>query len=340
MSNNNRSSPGPASKLKKAALKALFYPLFRSYVKMPGRSFKGNFMPLASGQLDLRDKLAAHVKALATDIGERHHMGDRPQQSLSASAQYIAAEFAKLGLVPVITSFTYAGVVMFNVEVVIPGRRRPKDFVVVGAHYDTVKHCPGADDNGSGIAGVIALAELLKDAALDRSIRLVAYANEEDSGGPWEAMGSYHHAAACKARGENVVAMISLEMIGYYDRAEGSQKYPFPFNLFYPTRGDFIAFVGNTASRSLVHSCVAEFRAKAQFPSEGVAAPERFRDVARSDHWSYWQMGYQALMVTDTSNFRNPYLHTSEDTPDKVNFDSMTRVVVGMEKVVRKLATA
>lgn len=345
---NHRSSQGRASVsgrlavlkrfLGRALLYPLLYPLFRRYVVMPGSSYRGRAKPLNSKELVLRERLEQHVAALATQIGERHHMQAPAQEALNRSAAYIAGAFAKLGLVPVITTFTYGGMVMQNVEVCIQGRRNPNRYLVVGAHYDTVRHCPGADDNASGVAGLIELARLLKDDPAECSVRLVAYANEEDSGGPWEAMGSYHHARACRQRDEDLLGMISLEMLGYYDPAEGSQKYPFPFNLFYPSRGDFIAFVGNSASRQLVRTCVAEFRVGAAFPSEGVAAPERFADIARSDHWSYWQHGCQAMMVTDTSNFRNPYLHTTEDTADKLDFESMTRVVAGLHAVVLKLA--
>lgn len=343
MAQNSGLRPGRVnralSRVGRAALRTLLYPVFRPYVSMPGTSYKGRFRQLADHELELKDRLKGHVSALSLDIGERHHLGAGPQSALNQAAVYIADAFARLGFIPRITRFTYGGILMENVEVVIPGWRNPEKVVIVGAHYDTVKHCPGADDNASGIAGVIELARLLKNGMLDYTVKLVAYANEEDSGGPWEAMGSYHHALDCKARGENVVGMISLEMLGYYDSAEGSQKYPFPFNLFYPSRGDFIAFVGNTMSRALVRLCVAEFRARARFPSEGVAAPERFRDIARSDHWSYWQQGYPALMVTDTSNFRNPYLHTPDDKPENVDFESMTRVVLGLEQVVRRLAS-
>src|SRR5581483_8884141 len=115
------------------------------------------------------------------------------------------------------------------------------------------------------------------------------------------------------------------------------QHYPFPFNLFYPDTGNFIAFVGNVQSRAWVKKVVGAFREHVRFPSEGAAAPDRFQDINRSDHWAFWQFGYPALMMTDTSNFRNPFLHTMEDTTDKLNFDHMARLVSGLVRITSVL---
>ena len=141
-------------------------------------------------------------------------------------------------------------------------------------------------------------------------------------------------ARRCRERGEKVVAMFSLETIGYYDDTPGSQKYPPPFGLFYPSEGNFIGFIGNLASRNLVRQVVGAFRQNEQFPSEGAALPELIPRIGDSDHASFWHEGYPALMVTDTANFRYPYYHTPEDTIDKVDFDRLARVVRGLEKVV------
>jgi len=168
-------------------------------------------------------------------------------------------------------------------------------------------------------------------------VRFVLFPNEEHPSLPNTTMGSYKYAMRCRERQEKL-RMIVLEMLGFYSDEEGSQKYPFPFNLLYPQRGNFIGFVGNTRSRQLVHACVHAFRQLARFPSQGAAAPERFKDIARSDHWSFWQAGYQALMVTDTSEFRNPYYHTELDTPDKLNFEHMARVVQGLASMTAAIA--
>jgi hypothetical protein len=132
--------------------------------------------------------------------------------------------------------------------------------------------------------------------------------------------------------------MISLEMLGFYSDAPGSQKYPALLSLFYPSRGNFIAFVGNSESRDLVRRSTRSFRESAKFPSEGVAAPASLPGVGWSDQWSFWQQGYPAIMITDTAVFRYPYYHTPFDTTDKIDFEKMARVVDGVRNVVGSLA--
>jgi Zn-dependent M28 family amino/carboxypeptidase len=132
--------------------------------------------------------------------------------------------------------------------------------------------------------------------------------------------------------------MLSLETIGYYSDAPNSQQYPPPFNLYYPSTGNFIGFVGNEESSRLVEQVVRAFRQHAKFPSEGSAAPSDVPGVGWSDHWSFWQAGYPALMVTDTAPFRYPHYHLSSDTPDKLDYDRMARVVDGLQAVIGDLA--
>jgi Zn-dependent M28 family amino/carboxypeptidase len=132
--------------------------------------------------------------------------------------------------------------------------------------------------------------------------------------------------------------MLSIESIGYYDAEKGSQRYPFPLNLAYPDVGDFIGFVSNLKSRSLVHRAIAAFRAHAALPTQGAAAPSWVPGVWWSDHWSFWREGYPAIMITDTAPYRNPFYHTPEDTADKLDFERMARVVDGLTHVVRALA--
>jgi len=167
---------------------------------------------------------------------------------------------------------------------------------------------------------------------------VAASVNEES---PWfmtDEMGSRAYAERCAARRENVVAMLSLETIGYYSNAPGSQQYPFPLGLLYPSTGNFIGFVANPASRRLMHTAVARFRASVAFPSEGVAAPAWVTGVDWSDHAAFWRLGYPALMVTDTALYRYPYYHSEADTPDKLNYEALARVVTGLQAVVGHLA--
>jgi hypothetical protein len=147
-------------------------------------------------------------------------------------------------------------------------------------------------------------------------------------------MGSVRYARRCRQRDEQIVAMLSLETIGYYSDAPGSQQYPFPFGLLYPSEGNFIGFVGNVSSGDLVRTAIGAFRQHARFPSEGAAVPASIQGVGWSDHWSFWQVGYPGIMVTDTAPFRYPHYHRREDTPDKVDYARMARVVAGLEHVV------
>lgn len=151
-------------------------------------------------------------------------------------------------------------------------------------------------------------------------------------------MGSYVYARRCRERSENVLAMLSLETMGYYSDEPGSQKYPPVFGALYPSEGNFIGVVGNVRSRQLVRQVVRIFRSHTDFPCEGAALPGSITGVGWSDHWSFWQERYPAVMITDTAPFRYPYYHHPQDTPDKVDFEKMARVVDGLEHVVERLA--
>ena len=197
---------------------------------------------------------------------------------------------------------------------------------------------PAANDNGTGVAALLVLARRLKGSSLKRTVRFVAFANEEPPHFQTDAMGSLVYARACKTAGDNVVAMLSLETMGYFSDDAGSQAYPFPLSVFYPDVGNFIGFVGDLSSRALVHEVIGLFRRGVDFPSEGAALPASIPGVGWSDHWSFWQVGFPAVMITDTAPFRYPHYHTPEDTPDKVDFARLAHVVVGLDGVIVKLA--
>jgi Iap family predicted aminopeptidase len=209
--------------------------------------------------------------------------------------------------------------------------------MVIGAHYDSPTDSPGANDNASGVAALLELARQFKTARPVRTVRFVAFVNEEPPFFQTDLMGSRVYAANARKRGEKIVAMLALETIGYYSDQAGSQHYPPPFNLFYPDTGNFIAFVGNIASRSLVHSSIKIFRESTRFPSEGLAAPGFIPGIGWSDQWAFWQEGYPGIMITDTAPFRYPQYHQREDTPDKLEYEQMARVVAGIGRVVEEL---
>jgi len=303
---------------------------------MPGSSWSGPLPPLTDRQQLIHDNLERHVSALAGGIGERNVW--RPG-SMAAAVGYIRTAFEEAGYEVNIQSFPSRGLSVNNLEAVLPGHGAADEIIVVGAHFDSVAGSPGADDNASGVAALLELARLLAGTALPRSVRFVAFANEEAPFFYGDEMGSNRYAARAQAQGERVEAMLSLETLGYYTDQPGSQRYPFPFSLFYPDTGNFIGFVGNLSSRSLVRKAVGAFRASTAFPSEGVAAPSGIEGIHWSDHWSFWEAGYPAIMVTDTAPFRYPYYHTSMDTPGQLDYTGLARVTGGLAEVVGVLAS-
>ena len=195
-----------------------------------------------------------------------------------------------------------------------------------------------ANDNGSGVAAMLALARRFAQTPAQCTLRFVAFVNEEPPYFLSEQMGSFVYAGRCKARGDEISAMISLETIGYFSDAPHSQTYPAPgLGVFYPTVGNFIGFVANVHSRALLRRSIAFFRKHAGVPSEGAALPAFIPGVSWSDQWAFWQHGYPGIMVTDTAPFRYPHYHSATDTPDKLDYDRFTLVVSGMEKVIEGL---
>jgi Zn-dependent M28 family amino/carboxypeptidase len=307
--------------------------LYLSMIRMPLRSFTGPLLELTEVQRALRDELRGHVEALA-GLGERSVYESK---RLAAAAAYIENALAQDHPDIRRQSYRVADVPCVNLDVEIRGRSRPDEIVVVGAHYDSVPGSPGANDNASGVAGALALARRFRSASAQRTLRIAAFVNEEPPHFQTESMGSLVYARAARQRGDNIVAMLSLETIGYYSDRPRSQHYPPPLGLFYPSTGDFICFVGNTRSAGLVRECVRQFRGRASFPSEGGALPGAIPGVGWSDHWAFWQVGYPAVMITDTAPFRYPYYHTSQDTPDRLDYERIARVVDGLQKVVQAL---
>lgn len=303
--------------------------------RMPGRSFAGALPPMTAAQQLLRERLEHHVTTLAGDIGERNLVR---YPALTAAADYVDATFTAYGYEPARQTFAARGYPVCNIEGVKAGTDLADEIVVVGAHYDSISGSPGANDNATGVAAVLEMARGSLDTPLRRTVRFAAFVNEEPPYSYTPDMGSRVYAEALAGQGARVTAMVSLETIGYYDDARGSQHYPFPFGFFYPDRGNFIGFVGNLRSRALVRDAIASFRAHAAFPSEGTAAPGWVRGIGWSDHWSFWRAGYPAIMVTDTAPFRYHAYHTHRDLPEMVSFERLARVVDGLTHVVVDLA--
>lgn len=216
-----------------------------------------------------------------------------------------------------------------------------KERIVVGAHYDTAGMQPGADDNASGVAGLIELASLLREASLPLCVELVAFTLEEEPHLLSAPMGSAVHAASLRQQNIPVQVMFSLEMIGYFTDAPHSQRFPLPFlAAVYPSQGNFIAIVGNLSQGLVIRQIKQVMRSASSLSVHSLNAPRFVPGVDFSDHRNYWQAGYHAVMVTDTAFYRNPHYHTKQDTADTLDYGRMAMVVQGVYAAVLASAQA
>jgi Zn-dependent M28 family amino/carboxypeptidase len=275
-------------------------------------------------------RLEAHVRMLSERLVPRDVAHP---ENLDRVAAYISSELARAGGHMGEQTFELGGHTYRNV--VAAFGPASEEIVVVGAHYDTAGPYPGADDNASGVAGLIELGRLLGGAKLASRVLLVGFTLEEP---PHELKGSSVHAAALKAAGTKVRAMLSLEMLGYFTDAPHSQKYPLPWlSAIYPTRGNFIAVVGRLGEAHLVRTVKAAMAGASTLAVESITAPPGLTGVGFSDHASFWRQGYPAAMITDTAFFRNPGYHTAHDTADKLDYARLAQVVAGVFGAVSRL---
>ena len=301
-------------------------------IRMPGESHQGPLPPLSEKQVSLAKELRNDVEALAS-LGER---STRRPRALEQGARLAHDTLSAAGHAVSRQTYTVNGTACDNVEVRIPGKS--DEAVVVGAHYDSEHGTPGANDNGSGVAVLFALARHFEPRTKpNRELRLVAFVNEEMPHFVRGTMGSQHYASQARKAGDRIVAMLSLETMGYYSDEPKSQHYPPPVGLFYPDQGNFLGFVGDLRSRALLRRSIGTFRKHARFPSEGAALPRWLPGVGWSDHRSFWHEGYPAIMLTDTAPFRYPHYHRATDTPDRIDYERLARVVEGVVAVVEDL---
>lgn len=291
--------------------------------------------PASPAATALAGRLRSHVSHLAGELGER---SVRRPQALRAAADYIRDEWTQQGHGVTGQAYRAFDVDCENLEITIGGERRPAEIILVGAHYDSVSGSPGANDNASGTAALLEIGRALAGATLGRTVRLVAFVNEEPPFFYWGEMGSRVYARAARRRGDDIRLMMSLEMLGAYSNEPGSQRYPPVIGWFYPRQGNFIAFVSNLRSRNILQRTVTSFRRHCDFPAEQLAAFRFVPGVSWSDQLSFWRAGYRALMVTDTAFYRYPYYHTAQDTPERLDYDSMARVVAGLARTIAALA--
>ena len=284
---------------------------------------------------ELSNRLKEHVTALAGAIGERNLFIPK---NLHKAAFYIYTFWQNLGYEVNKQAFLVKGLPCENLSIEIPGKEKSKEIILLCAHYDSAVGSPGANDNGSAVASLLEISRIFSHKPQKKTVRLVAFTNEEPPFFQKKSMGSRVYAQMCRERKEKILTMVSLETIGYYSEAPKSQRYPPPLNFFYPDKGNFLGVVGNIQSRKLVKTFTQYFMEGVDFPVECVAAFAFIPGIEWSDHSSFWKYGYPAIMVTDTALYRYPYYHTPEDTPDKIDYPSLARVTYGIFYAAQRLA--
>lgn len=298
-----------------------------------GRILLGVCAPVKKPDPELANLLQKHVYILSHQIGIRDVNN---YDKLREAAQYITRKFRESGYEVEFQHYEAHGKTVKNIIAAKPGTAKPEEVITIGAHYDSFDN-PGADDNASGIAALIETAKLSAGAPTRRSIEFVAFVNEEPPFFHTEEMGSRVYTKLAKKAGKNIRAGLILEMLGYYSEKPDSQCYPAHLTSLYPNQANFIAVVGNRASHPLAIRVAASFKQNSSIPVEIIPA-DAVPEGDYSDHWSFWQEGYSAVMLTDTSFYRYIHYHQAGDTYDKLNYHAMGEVVKGLDAVIKELA--
>lgn len=280
-------------------------------------------------------RLEADVRRLTEGFSPRDSTAD---EQLDGAAAWLKERFAETGGIVSEHTFEVTGSTYRNVI----ARFGPEagERVIVGAHYDAAGAHPGADDNASGVAGLLELARSLGESPPKGRVDLVAFTLEERAHFGEALTGSDHYAQSLIDAKVPVKAMFSLEMIGFFSDAPGSQRFPAQgLGLIYPTTGDFITVVGKFGEGWLARRVKRSMREASTLPVHSINAPASLRGVDFSDHRSFWIRDLPAVMITDTAFFRNPNYHTENDTPQTLDYVRMAQVVEGVERAVRDLAS-
>ena len=279
----------------------------------------------------IRESLWNHLQMLTEEIGDRSIYR---YANLKRASKYISSVFASMKYTPQFQEFIFMGKDVENIIVVGNLSNSYDKHYIVCAHYDTVAGTPGADDNASGVAVLLELARLVKQYDLleqKTGWRFIAFTTEEPPAFCTPDMGSRVYAKKAKKSGEQIDGVICLEMVGYYTNTEKSQHFPFPLQfLRYPTVGNFIGVVGNRYSKDLTNKVISAFKLNPRLPVESLTVPANgylLPSVRLSDHSSFWDEGYKAVMLTDTAFYRNPYYHSPEDRLETINLNAMVELV-------------
>jgi len=285
---------------------------------------------------DIENNLRRTVNFLSKEVGSRGYL---QIDALNKTADYIKSELSKYGYTVFEQPYKVEGHIYKNIFVEIKGEKPPEKVLIIGAHYDTVTGTPGADDNASGIAGLIELARLLSNRSFDKTIQLVAFTLEEPPFFRSRFMGSHIYAQSLRQRGIDVEGVICLEMIGYFTDEPQSQLFPLPFfRWVYPTKGNFIIIVGNMQSRSFLNRVKNGFKKGTDLPVESLSAVPLVIGIDFSDHRSFWKFNYDAVMVTDTAFFRNPQYHGIGDIPEILDYERMAKVILGLKSAIEEMS--
>jgi Zn-dependent M28 family amino/carboxypeptidase len=286
----------------------------------------------ASTSID-QARLQKIVQTLSIDFHPRNF---RNTTNLESTVAYIQQHFEAAGGIVTIQPFEVSETTYKNVRCHFGNSDGPK--IIIGAHYDSHGNTPGADDNASGVAGLIELAYLLGAHTPEGNFELIAYTLEEPPFFATKYMGSHFHAEAIRDEGERIAGVIILEMIGYFTDAFGSQDYPsLLFKLIYPNRGNFIAVVGNTDQRAFTKQVKISMTADSDLSVKSINAPAGVPGIDFSDHRNYWKFGYDAVMITDTAFYRNKAYHKANDTWDRLDYEKMGQVVQGVYSAMVQL---
>lgn len=280
-------------------------------------------------------RLYADVAFLTSILPSRNYLN---LESLQKTSDYISSQLEQSGLEVREQVFKVNGQAYKNIITTLPGPGEAR--VVVGAHYDVCGDQPGADDNASGVAGLLETARLLSEVqtTLPYTIELVAYCLEEPPFFATENMGSAIHAKALQQEDVKVKAMVCYEMIGYFSDQPNSQGFPDPaLKAYYPDKGNFIAVVSNTEQQQFTETFSQVMQAYCSVDVRPVNLPQALGLVGLSDHRNYWKYGINAVMINDSSFLRNPHYHQKTDTIDTLDFTRMAGVVTGTTAALLRL---
>ena len=284
---------------------------------------------------DCTNNLKRHVKYITDEIGERNV---RKSLALHRAAHYIQQQLTMMGYEVEHQAFNTKGVKCENLQATKTGKDHPDDIILICAHYDTSKDCPGANDNASGIAAMLEVARYFTHINPDRSIRFVALANEKPPYTGTEKSGSWIYAHQASQRRDKIRTAIILESLGYYNNANSSQLYPPFMGIFHPRQGNFLAMASNLGSMGAMRKFAKYFKKHSNFRFETMVAQNFLPWVKWNNSNPFWVSGYNAFILSDTTEYRYPFYNSGRDTPEKIDYQCLTFVTQGLMRAVEELA--